>query len=94
MLEFQGYADKYIRYRSLNNMLLQICLKSHDDKPVIGIIVYTKKKYQTAALALEYELRGAFGHYPVVGKTLWKITYDSASAFGTSNVGRIRTVER
>ncbi|MEZ5671952.1 MAG: hypothetical protein R3E08_06035 [Thiotrichaceae bacterium] len=25
-LEFQGYTDKYIRYRSLNNML-QICLK-------------------------------------------------------------------
>ena len=52
MLEFQGYTDKYIRYRSLNNML-QICLKSRDDKLVIGIIVYTEKKYQTAALALE-----------------------------------------
>jgi len=26
-LEFQGYSDKYIRYRSLNNML-QICLTS------------------------------------------------------------------
>ena len=51
-LEFQGYTDKYIRYRSLNNML-QICLKSRDDKPVIGIIIYTEKGYQTAALALE-----------------------------------------
>ena len=50
-LEFQGYADKYIRYRSLNNML-QICLKSRDNKPVVGIIVYTEKRYQTAALAL------------------------------------------
>jgi predicted transposase YdaD len=50
-LEFQGYADKYIRYRSLNNML-QICLKSRDDKPVVGIIVYTEKSYQVAALAL------------------------------------------
>jgi len=51
-LEFQGYADKYIRYRSLNNML-QICLKSRDDKPVRGIIVYTEKSYQTAALSLD-----------------------------------------
>jgi len=51
-LEFQGYSDKYIRYRSLNNML-QICLKSRDDKPVVGIIVYTEKRYQTAALALD-----------------------------------------
>ena len=51
-LEFQGYTDKYIRYRSLNNML-QICLKSRDDKPVIGMIVYTEKRYQTAALALD-----------------------------------------
>jgi predicted transposase YdaD len=51
-LEFQGYADKYIRYRSLNNML-QICLKSRDDKPVVGIIVYTEKSYQTTAWALD-----------------------------------------
>ena len=51
-LEFQGYSDKYIRYRSLNNML-QICLKSRDDKPVVGIIIYTEKRYQTAALALD-----------------------------------------
>jgi predicted transposase YdaD len=51
-LEFQGYTDKYIRYRSLNNML-QICLKSRDDKLVLGIIVYTEKSYQTAALALD-----------------------------------------
>jgi hypothetical protein len=33
--------------------MLQICLKSQDDKPVRGIIVYTEKKYQTSALALE-----------------------------------------
>jgi predicted transposase YdaD len=51
-LEFQGYTDKYIRYRSLNNML-QICLKSRDDKSVLGIIVYTEKNYQAAALALD-----------------------------------------
>jgi len=51
-LEFKGYADKYIRYRSLNNML-QICLKSRDDKPVVGIIVYTEKSYQTTAWALD-----------------------------------------
>jgi len=50
-LEFQGYEDKYIRYRSLNNML-QICLKSRDIKSVVGIIVYTEKKYQAAALPL------------------------------------------
>jgi predicted transposase YdaD len=51
-IEFQGYTDKYIRYRTLNSML-QICLKSRDEKPVIGIIVYTEKRYQTAALALD-----------------------------------------
>lgn len=51
-LEFQGYPDKYIRYRMLNNML-QICLKSSQDKSVIGIIVYTEKKYQTAAWTLD-----------------------------------------
>jgi hypothetical protein len=51
-IEFQGYTDKYIRYRTLNNML-QICLTSRDNKPVIGIIVYTQKKYQQAALALK-----------------------------------------
>lgn len=51
-LEFQGYTDKYIRYRCLNNML-QICLKSRDDKSVVGIIVYTHKRYQQAALKLE-----------------------------------------
>jgi predicted transposase YdaD len=51
-LEFQGYSDKYIRYRMLNNML-QICLKSSQDKSVIGIIVYTEKKYQTAAWTLD-----------------------------------------
>jgi len=51
-IEFQGYRDKYIRYRSLNNMS-QICLKSRDNKPVIGMIVYTEKSYQTAALALD-----------------------------------------
>ena len=51
-LEFQGYSDKYIRYRMLNNML-QICLKSSQDKSVIGIIVYTEKKYQIAAWALD-----------------------------------------
>ncbi len=51
-LEFQGYTDKYIRYRCLNNML-QICLKSRDDKPVVGIIVYTHQRYQQAALKLE-----------------------------------------
>ena len=50
-LEFQGYSDKYIRYRMLNNML-QICLRSNQAKPVIGIIVYTEKKYQTAAWEL------------------------------------------
>jgi len=32
--------------------MLQICLKSRDDKPVVGIIVYTEKSYQVAALAL------------------------------------------
>ena len=42
MLEFQGYTDKYIRYRSLNNML-QICLKSRDDKLVIGILFILRK---------------------------------------------------
>ena len=51
-LEFQGYADKYIRYRSLNNML-KICLTSRDAKPVIGLIVYTEKSYQTAAWTLD-----------------------------------------
>jgi len=50
-IEFQGYLDKYIRYRSLNNML-QICLKTRDDKPVQGLIVYTNKHYQTGALNL------------------------------------------
>jgi predicted transposase YdaD len=51
-LEFQGYADKYIRYRSLNNML-KICLTNRDAKSVIGLIVYTEKSYQTAAWTLD-----------------------------------------
>jgi predicted transposase YdaD len=50
-IEFQGYTDKYIRYRCLNNML-QICLKSQQEKPIVGIIVYTEAAYQEKALAL------------------------------------------
>jgi predicted transposase YdaD len=51
-IEFQGYADPYIRYRCLNHML-QICLKSQPKKPVVGIIVYTEAAYQAKALALK-----------------------------------------
>jgi len=36
----------------LNNML-KICLTSRDAKPVIGLIVYTEKSYQTAAWTLD-----------------------------------------
>jgi predicted transposase YdaD len=51
VLEFQGYADPDIRYRTLSSMFLAY-LKSKERKPVIGIIVYTQESYQKAALPL------------------------------------------
>jgi len=57
VIEFQGYRDKYIRFRTLSNML-QVCMKSQTDNPIIGIIIYTQQKYQNAALPLEQLLDG------------------------------------
>jgi hypothetical protein len=56
-IEFQGYSDPYIRYRSLSNML-QMSLINQDTVKIIGIIVYTDKQYQKAALPLSEILDG------------------------------------
>jgi predicted transposase YdaD len=57
VIEFQGYRDKYIRFRTLSNML-QVCMKSETDNPIIGIIIYTQQQYQDVALPLEQLLDG------------------------------------
>jgi predicted transposase YdaD len=57
IIEFQGYSDKYIRFRTVANML-QVCMKSQTDNPVTGIIIYTQQQYQNAALPLERLLDG------------------------------------
>jgi predicted transposase YdaD len=57
LIEFQGYRDKFIRYRALANML-QVCMKSQTDKPIIGIIIYTQQQYQDVALPLDRLLEG------------------------------------
>jgi predicted transposase YdaD len=57
LIEFQGYRDKYIRYRALANML-QVCMKSQTDKPIIGIIIYTQQQFQDVALPLDRLLEG------------------------------------
>jgi len=49
LIEFQGYADKLIRYRSLGNMI-QACTTGQPRKAVMGIIVYTASEYKKAAL--------------------------------------------
>ncbi|OUD15250.1 DUF2887 domain-containing protein [Thioflexithrix psekupsensis] len=56
-LEFQGYSDPYIRYRCLSNML-RMSLTNQDGIKITGIIVYTDKKYQEAALPFSEILDG------------------------------------
>ncbi|EIJ43595.1 hypothetical protein BegalDRAFT_2760 [Beggiatoa alba B18LD] len=56
-IEFQGYVDKFMRYRLLGN-LIQACVQSRDEKPIIGIIIYTQEAYQQAALPLHQLIDG------------------------------------
>ncbi len=48
-VEFQGYSDKFIRYRLLAGILLT-CAHDKYKGPVRGGIVYTDESYRTAAL--------------------------------------------
>jgi len=48
-VEFQGYSDKFIRYRLLAGILLT-CAHDKYKGPVRGGIVYTDESYKTAAL--------------------------------------------
>ena len=65
IIEFQGYHDPNIRYRTLNEMLLAY-LKSKERKPVVGIIVYTHERYQRVAQSLSKNLpRYPSDHLPL-----------------------------
>jgi hypothetical protein len=50
-LEFQSYEDKFIRYRLLAELCLGCIYEQYSGRVVAGII-YTEKKYQTAACPL------------------------------------------
>jgi len=51
-IEFQGYSDKFIRYR-LAIEVFQGCLQQKYEGKAIAGIIYTEPEYQTAALPLK-----------------------------------------
>jgi predicted transposase/invertase (TIGR01784 family) len=51
VIEFQGYADKFIHYRVLLE-ILQICVLSKHEQSVKAIIIYTDSAYQQCVLPL------------------------------------------
>jgi hypothetical protein len=51
-IEFQGYTDKFIRYRLLSEILLGCQADQYEDQVLAGI-VYTENKFQQAALPIQ-----------------------------------------
>jgi predicted transposase YdaD len=51
-IEFQGYSDKFIRYRLATEVFHGCRLQKYEGKAIAGII-YTDPEYQTAALPLK-----------------------------------------
>jgi hypothetical protein len=51
LIEFQGYADPYIRYR-LATAVLWSSLQGHYESPVTAAIIYTEAAYREVALPL------------------------------------------
>jgi predicted transposase YdaD len=51
IIEFQGYEDKFIRYR-LATEVFWSCLQEEYAGPVLAAIIFTDAKYQAAALPL------------------------------------------
>jgi predicted transposase YdaD len=51
-IEFQGYKDQFIRYRTVGEVFWACAQEGYTGKVVAGII-YTDKKYQEAALSLD-----------------------------------------
>ncbi len=51
-IEFQGYADRFIRYRLASRILLACSQDKFEDKVVAGI-VYTDEAYKKAVLSVK-----------------------------------------
>ncbi|MDM8515846.1 DUF2887 domain-containing protein [Desulfobacterales bacterium HSG16] len=51
-IEFQGYADKFIRYRLASRVMLA-CTQDKFEERVVAGIIYTDKAYKTAALSVK-----------------------------------------
>ncbi|MDM8540118.1 DUF2887 domain-containing protein [Desulfococcaceae bacterium HSG9] len=68
-IEFQGYADKFIRYRLVSRIMLACAQDEYADR-VLGGIVYTAEVYKKAALPVK-----AFGDKAgeVLGKAFEEI---------------------
>ena len=50
-IEFQGYSDKFIRYRLVSKIMLACAQDSYEDRVFAGI-VFTDKAYKKAALSV------------------------------------------
>ncbi|MDM8514885.1 DUF2887 domain-containing protein [Desulfobacterales bacterium HSG16] len=51
-IEFQGYADKFIRYRLVSRITLA-CTQDKFENQVVAGIIYTDKAYKTAAISVK-----------------------------------------
>jgi len=51
-IEFQGYADKFIRYRLVSRIMLACAQDEYEDRAIAGI-VYTDEAFKEAALSVK-----------------------------------------